>query len=198
LLIFYLYLELVHFTVADTTHGSYASALDMYNVFCQVHSLQPLSCEGMESYIFHCFSSGDSNGRAMSAYSALLFWANTQCIPLNFPPDILLSLHAFKRLYKRKREVLWVTVSDLNSILAQWSEVQLPHWVLLTLSFFTLVRPSEILHIKWGEIFLPEKYIYLPWSKNDSEGNGTYVTLLPQAHKALSRLRSSLPTPPKK
>lgn len=152
----------------------------------------------MENYIFHCFRSGDSNGRAMSAYSALLFWAKLEDITLCFSPTILLGLRAFKRLYKRQREVLWVTIQDLNSLLALWSEVQLPHWVLLTLSFFTLVRPSEILHIKWGEIFLPEKYVYLPWSKNDPEGNGTYVTLLPQAHEALSRLLQSLPRPPHK
>ena len=58
------------------------------------------------------------------------------------------------------------------------------------------MRPAEILQIVWGYVFLEEKYIYLPWSKNDPEGEGTYVTLLPEALSALVQLKDSLRTPP--
>ena len=49
----------------------------------------------------------------------------------------------------------------------------------------------------WGHVFFKEEYIYLPWSKNDPDGEGTYVTLLPEALHALTRLQDSLRHPPK-
>eukprot|EP00026_Physarum_polycephalum_P011926 Phypoly_transcript_12176.p2 GENE.Phypoly_transcript_12176~~Phypoly_transcript_12176.p2 ORF type:complete len:227 (-),score=29.67 Phypoly_transcript_12176:61-741(-) len=150
----------------------------------------------MESYIFHCYQNGNSNGQAMSAYSALTFWAKLEAVPLNFDPTILMALHGFKRIYKRQKPARWVTLSDLQALLNLWSEVQLTNWTLLVVSFFTLVHPAEILSLAWGHLFFQEKYIYLPWSKNDPEGEGTYVTMLDPVLEVLTRYRASLPSNP--
>ncbi len=168
----------------------------MYNAFCNINSLQPTSEEAITSYILHCFKNGDSNGRSTSAYSAIILWSKIENFPLNFSALPLLALKAFKRIYKRSRPVRWVTVEDLTRLLSFWQDVQLPYWTLLILSFYTLVRPQEILSMKWAQVFFAEKYIYLPWSKNDPDGEGTYVRLLPQAFDALSRLYHSHNTPP--
>lgn len=168
----------------------------MYNAFCQQRGSTPTSESSIQAYILHCFKAGDSNGRALGAYSGLTLWSKIESQPLEFSPLVLMGLRAFKRLYKRQRQVVWVTLQDLQSLLEHWSELQLSFWVLLVLAFFTLVRPAELRKLKWAHVFLPEKYIYLPWSKNDPEGEGTYVRLLPLAHDALSRLRESLPRPP--
>ena len=85
---------------------------------------------------------------------------------------------------------------ELKALLQFWQDLQIEHWTLLVLSFFTLVRLAEILDIVWRHVFLEEKYVYLPWSKNDPEGEGTYVTLLPEALDALVRLKESLRFPP--
>ena len=107
-----------------------------------------------------------------------------------------MGLRAFKRIYKRQRPVQWVTLADFEKILENWSELQLPFWVMFILAFYTLVRPVEIRRLEWGHVFLAQKYIYLPFSKNDPEGEGTYVRLLPRALEALVRLQNSLPRPP--
>ena len=168
----------------------------MFGAFCAQQNISPVDETSIQSYILHCFNQGDSNGRALAAYSGLLLWSKLESVPLHLSPTVLMGLRAFKRLYKRQRPVLWVKMHELQALLNLWTEVQLPFWVLLTLSFFTLVRPAELKALKWGHIFIPEKYIYLPWSKNDPDGEGTYVHLLPLALQAVCRLRESLPTPP--
>lgn len=197
MLIFSPHIELATLSLAEGTLDSYQSALSMYSAFCEHKCISPVSEASIQDYILHCFRNGDSNGRALSAYSGLVLWSKLESHPLVFSPLVLMGLKAFKRLYKRQRPVLWVTLPDLHALLDHWSELQLPFWVLLVLSFFTLVRPVEILHLKWAHIFLKERYIYLPFSKNDPEGEGTYVRLLPLALQALERLRGSLKSPPK-
>lgn len=182
--------------MADGTYASYSSALKVYSAHCKCLNLPATSQKAMEAFILNCFHNGDSDGRAMVTYSALLFWAKMENITLSFSPQVLMALKAYKRLYKRQRQVKWVTLPDLQALLDLWQDVQLHYWVLLIMSFYTLVRPAEILHMKWGHMFLKEKYIYLPWSKNDPEGEGTYVTLLPLALEALTRLKNSLARPP--
>ncbi len=183
-------------SIAPGTLSSYAAALNMFNTYCFHNSLSSTSESAINSYILHCFKSGDSCGRPTAAYSALVFWAKLENFPLNFSSLPLMSLKAFKRIYKRSRPVRWVTVEDLARLLKFWQDVQLPFWTLLILSFFTLVRPQEILNMKWSQVFFAERYIYLPWSKNDPDGEGTYVRLLPQAFDALSRLYNSYRIPP--
>lgn len=183
-------------SIAPGTLDSYASALTVYSAHCASKGIPSASATGIGDYILHCHNSGDSYGRANSAYSALVFWAKLEGIDLQLPQITLMALKAFKRLYKHSRPVLWVTIQDLKRLVHFWQEVQLPYWTLLVLSFFTLIRPIEILNIKWKQIFFPEKYIYLPWSKNDPDGEGTYVKLLPWALEVLTRLRESLPRPP--
>lgn len=187
------HIELALLSVASGTLASYSAALETYNAFCYFCALDPLCAEGINAYILQCFSNGDSVGRAMSAYSALLLWAKIENYSLQLPPVTLMSLKAFKRLYQRSRPAQWVTLEDLQKLLSLWQDVQLPYWTLLVLSFYTLIRPAEILNILWKQVFFSEEYIYLPWSKNDPDGHGTYVKLLPQALSALKQLRDSLP-----
>lgn len=169
----------------------------MFLAFCNSQNFNPLEEDAIQSYIFHCFRNDDSFGRANSAYSALRHLSNVEGLNLPVSPSTLLALRAFRRIYKRSREVKWVTLEDLNALLQHWSELQLDYWVLIVLSFFTLVRPAEILFLCWRHIFFEQKYIWLPWAKNDPEGDGTYVRLLPQALEALTRLKDSLAKPPK-
>lgn len=182
--------------VQPGTLSGYASAWNSYTHFCSSKQLDPLSEPGMQQYIYHCFAAHDSFGKANSAYSALMHWAKVENLQLDFSPATLMGLRAFRRIYKRSRPVKWVTADDLNALLSLWSDVQLEYWVLVVLSFFTLVRPVEILFLEWSHVFLDKKYLWLPWSKNDPEGDGTYVTLLPQALDALSRHLSALARPP--
>jgi integrase len=107
-----------------------------------------------------------------------------------------MGLRAFRKMRRRARPVLWVTVPHLNLLLTLWDPLQIHLWTLLVLSFFTLVRPAEILNMRWRHVFFAQKYIWLPWSKTDPEGDGTYVSLLPPALQALDALYSSSRRPP--
>jgi len=113
----------------------------------------------------------------------------------NIPPPTntltSLGLCAYQKLYKRSKPPVWFTEDQINSILDTFNHLQLHHYALLPVSFYTLVRPREILFLRWHHVFLTKKYIWLPVSKNDQEGAGTYVRLLPPALAALTYLNTN-------
>jgi integrase len=102
-----------------------------------------------------------------------------------------LGLRAYKRLYLRQKPNIWMPVEHLVQIMGTFQEVQLQYYCLLCISFYTLVRPAEILFLKWKHIDFNNKFVTLPWSKNDQFGDGTYVSLLPPALSAFRRLANA-------
>ena len=118
-------------------------------------------------------------------------WCRINNIP---PPTNLLTplgLRAYRKLYKRTKPPAWFTEEQIQTLLQNFNPLQLHHYALLPVSFYTLVRPREILFLRWQHIFLDKKYIWLPISKTDQEGNGTYVRLLPPALSALLYLHEN-------
>ena len=103
-------------------------------------------------------------------------------------PLTTLGLRAYRKLYKRSKPPVWFTENQITLLLSNFTHLQLHHYALLPVSFYTLVRPREILFPRWQHVFLDKKYIWLPISKNNQEGAGTYVRLLPPALNALNYL----------
>jgi integrase len=79
----------------------------------------------------------------------------------------------------------------LKLILLSSNPLQIHLYTLLTLCFYTLIRPRETLTLCWKHILLNKKYVHVPLSKNDQFGVGTYVTLLPPALLAISSLSAA-------
>lgn len=120
-----------------------------------------------------------------------MFFISFNDLDFKFPKSTLMGLKAFKRSYLRSKPNIWMLIHHLHTILATFSAVQEVYYCLLVVSFFTLVRPAEILFLKWKHINFLDCYIWLPWSKNDPYGARTCVTLLNPAFLALKKLASS-------
>jgi integrase len=118
-------------------------------------------------------------------------WCRINNIPPPTEPITSLGLRAYRKHYRRSKPPQWYTIDHLNALLSTFNPLQLEHYVLLVASFYTLIRPKEILYLTWETLFLKYKYIWLTLSKTDQEGAGTYVRLLPPAFDALSLLSSS-------
>lgn len=76
----------------------------------------------------------------------------------------------------------------LSRIMKEYTVVQNLYFCLIVISFYTLVRPAEILFLRWKHINMKKRYIWLPWSKNNPYGAGTYVRLLPPAYNTFAIL----------
>ena len=180
--------DLALLSVAESTYHSYRSNFNSYVSFCSLHNLPPLSHTSLHQFIFHCFQHKDSYGKANNTTSAIIFWCKQNNIPPPTTPLTSLGLKAYRRIYLLQKPPLWVPVEHLHALEAAFNPLQLEHYCFLTLSFWSLVRPKEILHLKWHHVFLSKAYMWMPWSKTDQEGRGTYVTLLPPALRCLSLL----------
>jgi len=117
-------------------------------------------------------------------------WCNLNGIPAPLTELTSLGLRAYRKHYRHSRPPVWYTTDHLTALFSNFTLLQIHHYVLLALSFYTLIRPKEILAIKWQHLFLDKKYIWLPSSKTDQEGQGQYVHLLPPAHHAIATLYS--------
>lgn len=184
--------ELAALAIADSTFSTYSSHFRQYNTFCEQRNLFPLSLDSLHSFIFYCYAQKFSFGKANGTVAAVSFWCKLNGIPTPNCPLTSLGLRAYRKHYKLTRPPVWYTVQDLNTLLSTISPLQLHHSTLLTLSFYTLIRPKEILHLKWSNAFLEHQYIWLTYSKTDQEGAGTYVKLLPPALNALNTLSTAV------
>lgn len=182
--------ELALLAYAKGTVYNYGTNFNIYLRWCKDSLLDPVSSDSLNKFILDTFNSGKSYSKANTTYSAYLFFCKLNNIPVNLPPLTRLELRGFKRAYIRSKPTLWVTPEDLNKLLALWSPLQVHYFACLVLSYFTIVRPHELLAITWRDIDWTYKHITLPISKNDPLARGTFVRLVPQALSALQELCS--------
>lgn len=160
----------------------------MYCEWCTQKGLNPLTDFAFQKFVFWTWKNGFSYSKANSVRSAVLFACGVAGEDFKFNRLSLLCLKSFKRMYLRSKPNIFMPLDHLLAILGTFAPVQEVYFCLLILSFFTLVRPAEILFLQWKHIDIKNKYISLPWSKNDPYGAGTYVRLLPAAMSAINRL----------
>jgi integrase len=182
--------------VADSTYATYSSHFRQYILFCSKRCLPPLSPDALHTFIFACYENQDSYGKVNGTTSAIKMWCRLNGLPALMEPITSLGLRAYRKNYRRTRPPQWFTTDHINSILSTFTPLQLHQYVLLIASFYTLIRPKEILYLTYANLFLKEKYIWLTLSKTDQEGAGTYVKLLPPALDALTFLAKSIPHTP--
>lgn len=187
--------ELALLSVAKGTVYNYGINLNLYLQWCTQNSTNPLHQNSINDFIMFCYTSGKSYSKANSTYSAYLFFCKLNGLTPNTPPLTRLALRGYKRSYINSKPVLWVKFDEIKAILALWSPLQAHFFTCLILSFFTLVRPHELLAITWKDVDWQHRHVQLPISKNDPFSRGTFVHLLPTAYNALLNIRPQNPNP---
>jgi integrase len=159
--------------------------------YCDSTLSPPLDNGTFQNFVYHCFVNNYSYSKVNTTRAALLFWCNIHDIKFQLSKLSSLGLRAYKRHYLRQKPNIWMPVEHLLAIMGSFSEVQLQYFCLLCISFYTLVRPAEIMFLKWKHVNFDNKFVTLPWSKNDPYGEGTYVFLLDPALAAFQRLANA-------
>ena len=175
-------------SIAPGSLRTYCFHFNTYVEYCTDRQLYPLSDITFQKFVYSCFKHGYSYSKVNITRSAIIFWCGFNDCKFQFSKLSVMGLKAFKRLYLHGKPNIWMPVEHLSRIIDTYNPVQDLYYCLLTISFFTLVRPVEILFLHWKHINLLDCFIWLPWSKNNPFGSGTYVTLLEPAYVAFSRL----------
>ncbi len=155
-----------------------------------------MSPDSLHSFVFASYVRGDSYGKVNGTTSAIKMWCRLNGIPPPATELTTLGMRAYRKHYRRSRPPVWFTPEHISALLSTYNALQMHQYVLLVCSFYTLVRPKEILFLRWYTVFLDKEYAWLPLSKTDQEGAGTYVRLLKPALDALLLLSNSVPHSP--
>jgi integrase len=180
--------DLALYAFAKGTIAGYHASLSAYIKFCNPLLLTPPSNKALQLFIIHCYNNGYSYSAANSARSAIIAWCKLHSIKLELSDLTLLALKAFKKVRSRSTPTLWIPYAHLQLLLNSYTPLQIAFFTLIIFSFFTLIRPSEALAIRWSDVNFQHNYVTLQISKTDQLGKGTHVRLLKQARAALNRL----------
>lgn len=168
----------------------------MYAMWCIDSSRPPLNNQSLQDYVLQCYRDQFSFAKPNNVVSGLLFWCKLNNIQFEVSPLTRLGMQGYKRIKDRIRPIMWVPIQHLLIILRNRHAVNGVYYDLCAISFFTLVRPAELLILRWKNVFFKDRYIWMPWSKNDPNAHGTFVTLLQPAFLAFRRIYSDLARAP--